>query len=127
RRPHERVPRRVELDLVDAIPESVVRPEHRRMGVRLVAPRDGLAAGDRAEAAAALLGPPAALAREPLAERAVLEEDVVALERRRLVQDLVRGHVRPQRSALRAGPQRPYRKRDRSTASASASAPASLG
>ena len=52
----------------------------------------GRAHPDLAEEVAALLGPAPALARECLAQSAILAEDVVALEGRRLVQHLVRRH-----------------------------------
>src|SRR5215212_8594850 len=68
----QRVPRRVELHLVDALAEAVVGPKPRRVLVREPAPFERLAAQLVAERPAALLGPAAALAMERLDQRTVL-------------------------------------------------------
>jgi hypothetical protein len=75
-RAHERVPRGVELDLVAAVAEAVVRVQHRRMLVGLDAPAHRLAAPEGARGAQAIARPAAALALEPLAERRVVLEEV---------------------------------------------------
>src|SRR5439155_24849050 len=66
-----------------------------RVRVRLEPPAERLAPRQPAERPHPLLGPPRPLAPEALRQGAVRGEEVVALERRRLVQDLVRGHSRP--------------------------------
>jgi hypothetical protein len=86
----ELVPRRVELHFVDPVPEAVVRAEDRRIGVRLSAPDDRLAAGQGPEAVRSRLRPATSLAPERLDEGPVLPEEVVVRQRRRLVQHLVR-------------------------------------
>jgi hypothetical protein len=75
----------VELDLVDPVPVAVVRAQDGRVLVGEPPPLERLAAGELAERGRALLRPAAALAPQRLDERAVLLEEVVALERRRLV------------------------------------------
>ena len=82
---HQPVPGGMELDLVDALAETVVRAQDRRVFVRSRAPRQRLAAELRAERDHPRLAPAAALAAQRLGQRAVLREEVVALERRRLV------------------------------------------
>src|SRR2546423_5119120 len=83
------MPGRMEIDLVDAVAEAVVSAEHRHVLVGLLAPAQRFAAHLLAEAAHALLCPSAALAAERLDQHAVVIEQVVALEWRRLVQHLV--------------------------------------
>jgi hypothetical protein len=81
----------MELDLVDAVPEPVVRAEDGRMRVCLVAPGDRFRpTGDFAEALQTLAGPARVLALDAFCESAVFLEEIVALQRWRLVQDLVR-------------------------------------
>src|SRR5215211_3303250 len=71
-------------------PISIVRPELRRMLVRQLAELDDVgAAADRAELPKTLAGPLRALAGDGLGEDPVGLECVVALEGRRLVQDLM--------------------------------------
>ena len=91
RRPAQQlVPGRVELDLVDAMAETVVAAQLRRVAVGLLAEPDGRCSPEpRAEPAQALLAPGAALALDRLEQRAVLLEPVDLLERRRLVRDFV--------------------------------------
>src|SRR5207247_6116033 len=72
-----------------------------RMTVRVAPVREHLcAAHHRAVRAHALFRPAAALAREPLAERAVEVEQVHVLERRRLVLDRVGGAARIRRARI---------------------------
>ena len=85
RQPQERVPGRVELDLVDPLAEAVVRTQHRRMLVREPAPLERLAAEGRPEGGDLRLPGRAALAPQRLDEGRVLLVEVVARERRRLV------------------------------------------
>ena len=85
-RPEQGVPRRVELDLVDPIAEAIVGAQPRRVFVRLPTPLERLARQQRAERGHTLSRPTRAVAVESLRERAVLEEEVVPDERRRLVQ-----------------------------------------
>ncbi len=88
--PQQLVPGRVELDLVDPVAEAVVSAQLRRVLVRLRAAADHVrAAADRAQLAGLVLGPVAALAAQRLDQHRVPLEDVVALQRRRLVGDLV--------------------------------------
>jgi hypothetical protein len=75
----------VELDLVDAVAEAVVRLQLGRVVVRLEAPPDRLAAGDLADQLGLGAGPAAAFALERLDQRAVLGEEIQPLERGRLV------------------------------------------
>src|SRR5947199_6478 len=91
----ELVPGGVELDLVDAVAVAVVGTEDGRIGVRLHAPAERLAAGELAERPHPLLRPGGPLAAEALGQGAVRGKEVVALEGWRLVQDLVRGHRAP--------------------------------
>ncbi len=76
--PQELVPGGMELDLV-------VAAELRRVLVREAAELERLAADEPSERCALRLALGAALAPERLREHAVLREDVVPLERRRLV------------------------------------------
>src|SRR6185295_11134798 len=71
------------------------RAELRRVDVRLDPPRDRLAAGEPAEPLQAIRRPSGAFARQRLGQDAVLREQVVVDERRRLVQYLVRLHALP--------------------------------
>jgi len=89
--PHELVPGRVELHLVDPVAEPVVRAQDGRVPLgpprvlaRLDAPRCG------AGLAGALDAPLAALAHQCLAKRQIDFEQVDRLERRRLIHDLAR-------------------------------------
>ena len=91
---HELVPRRMELDLVHALPEPVVRPQHRRVLVRQAAPLLRLAAPERAGLDGAIRSPAAALALQRLDQRRVVQEQVAVRQRRYLVEDLVGGAVR---------------------------------
>ena len=89
---HQLVPGRVEIDLVDAVPEAVVRLQRRLVLVRLTAPALGLCGAGEASDLADLLGRPlGAFAAQCLDQHAIGLEDVVAFERRGLVEDLVRG------------------------------------
>jgi hypothetical protein len=81
----ERMPGGVELDLVDALTEAVVRAQDGRVLVREAAELERLAAAEPAERGAPLLRRAAALAPERLDERPVLGEQVVPCERGRLV------------------------------------------
>jgi len=68
----------MELHLVDAVAEAVVRAELRRIGVGLEAPADRLlGAGQPAQLANALLRPRGALSLERLPQRPVGLEQVV--------------------------------------------------
>src|SRR5262245_29736721 len=78
----------MELDLVDAVPEAVVRPKTRRMLVRQSAPFERLAAEERTELGRLVGCPAGAFARNGVDERGVLEKEVVTDERRRLVRGL---------------------------------------
>src|SRR6478672_406779 len=85
----------MELDLVDPVAEAVVRVQPRRALVREAAPFLRLAGQELAEPARLLVRPVCPLARECLDEGTVLEEEVVARERRRLVEDVRLGLHRP--------------------------------
>jgi hypothetical protein len=76
----------VELDRVDAVAEAVVRAELRRVLVREPRPLERLAGQRAAELRAPLRRPAGTLPLERLDERRVAAEEIVALERRRLVQ-----------------------------------------
>ena len=97
RDPHQLVVRGVVLDRVDAVAEAVVGVQHRRVLVGGEAPADALGgAGQLAELVQLLRRPSSRRgARYRLGERGVGAEDVVALERRWLVEDVVRGHTGP--------------------------------
>src|SRR5262245_65143608 len=100
----------MELDLVDAMPEAVVGAEDRRVGVGEPSPRHRLAAGLDAEPPQTLARPAGALALDRIHEDAVGGEEIVTLERGRLVQHLVgRWHEvrvpRPPASRKRARPE----------------------
>ena len=82
----------MELDLVDAVAEAVVRAQHRRVDVRQPPPLDRLLAARQApEVGQAVEGPRRALASRRVDQRRIGGEDVVARERWRLVEDLVGG------------------------------------
>jgi hypothetical protein len=82
---HHRVPGGVELDLVDALTEPIVAAKHRGVRVRLIPPDEGLAPDQFTDLAHLLVRPPRSFPLEGLDDRAVRAEEVVALERRRLV------------------------------------------
>ena len=76
------------------VAEAVVAAQHRRLPVGLLAEPQGRGLAEPgAEAREPRLAPAAALARHGGAQRRVLLEQVVALERRRLVLDLVGGET----------------------------------
>ncbi len=83
--PQELVPGGVELDLVDALAEAVMAAQPRRMLVREASELERLTAAQPSELreAGLLLGRTFAPCR--LDQRPVLREEVVPLERRRLV------------------------------------------
>ena len=85
------MPGRVELHRVEAVAEAVVGVQHRRVAVGLLAPRQRLAAPERADLDGAVVRPAAALARQSFNKRRVVEEEVATLQRRDLVADLVGG------------------------------------
>lgn len=88
----ERVPRRVELDLVDSVPVPVVGPEDRDVPLGAPAMLERLdAAGERTGLARPVDAPAPALALEALAQGDIGLEQVDGLERRRLVQDAPAG------------------------------------
>src|SRR5262249_55493040 len=82
-------PRRVILDLVDAMAEAIERAQLRRVLVGLHAPGDRLATGERAERMQLLLRPARAFAAHGVAERAIAAEHIVVDERRGLIKDAV--------------------------------------
>jgi hypothetical protein len=83
---HQLVPGRVELHLVDPVPEAVVRVQHRRVLVGLAAESLNVGrARPAAELAHGFLGPAAALAPQR-AEHGRIVGDVVARECGRLVE-----------------------------------------
>ena len=93
RQRHQLVPRRMELDLVDAVAEAVVAPELGQVAVgvaRQLARRCALATVAPASAQQPVR-PSDLLAPGDLDQQAVAGEGVVADERRRLVHHLVRG------------------------------------
>ncbi|CAM5743665.1 hypothetical protein SALBM311S_11238 [Streptomyces alboniger] len=91
RDPHQAVPARVELDLVDAVAVPVVRAQDRLVGVGLFAPLLGLdAAGPEPEPPDVLLRPAGLLPAQSLQQGAVLG-GVVRGEGRGLVGDVVGG------------------------------------
>ena len=89
------VPARVVVDAVDPVPVAVVRQQPRRvaLGAAAVLLRLGRAR-DGAAVAHAVDRPAGALALQALPQREVGVEEVDVLERRRLVEDLVRPCVR---------------------------------
>jgi hypothetical protein len=92
RAPQQRMPGRVELDLVDPVAVAVVRAEDRRVALGAPAVLERLdAARERACLARPVDAPSATLPLEPLAQGEVDLEQVDRLERWRLVQDLARG------------------------------------
>ena len=117
RAPHELVPGRRELDLVDALPVAVVAAQHRRLLVRLLAQAQGRGLAEPgAEAAEPGLAPGAALAQHGGAQRVILLEQVDALQRRRLVGDLVGGGDDRRRAHDLSSPARARADRDRASA-----------
>ncbi len=82
---HQSVPGGVELDLVKPLAVAVVATQDGWVDVREPAPLERVAAELDAERRGALLPGGTALAPQRLYERPVLREEVVALERRRLV------------------------------------------
>ena len=107
---HQLVPGGMERDLVDPVAEAVVAAQHRRVLVGLLAEPEGRGLAEPgAEPREPGLAPVAALARHRLAQRRVLLEQIVVLERRRLVQDLVGGEP----GRLRSHPVLPRRGRAR--------------
>src|SRR5665213_1777098 len=94
---HQAMPGGVELDLVDAIAETVVGAELGRVGVCLEAPGDRLlGAGEPPELAHHVLRPRAALAFQRLAEWRIRVEQVVIDEGWRLVEGLSQFRPRAQ-------------------------------
>ena len=88
--PHQLVPGGVELDLVDPVAEAVVGAELRRVLVRLDAPADRPRRPQRAPSSRASSSAQSAPSRRSASTSSrVVREDVVALQRRRLVEDLV--------------------------------------
>ena len=86
--------RRVVLDLVDAIAVAVVRFEYGNVALGALGVIERLGGGDHgAEIADSVETPLATLANQRLTQRAVGLERVVVDERRRLVEDLVRGRA----------------------------------
>src|SRR5690349_21063252 len=85
------MPSRMKLDLVDAVPEAVVRAEHRRIAIRLLSRLEGLASDPLPEPTHAVLGGGSAFAVERLGKDAVGVVEIVAFEQRGLIQNLVRG------------------------------------
>jgi hypothetical protein len=79
----------MELDLVDAMPEAIVSAQDRRVGVGEASPRQCVATGLDAEPPETLACPRGAFALDRFEQHAVAGENVVALERWRLVQHLV--------------------------------------
>src|SRR5438552_17848901 len=83
----------MELDFVDARSEAVVGTKAWAVLVRLEPPGHYLRAGGSPRKGAHLrLGPASPFPAQPIQQREVACQRVVALQRRRLVQDLVRGH-----------------------------------
>src|SRR5438034_4841639 len=83
---HQLMPGGVELDLVEALAETVVTPQMRGMRVRLVSPVDrALSAREPAEIVNEVVRPGAAFALQRLAQDGVGLEEVVVDEGRRLV------------------------------------------
>ncbi len=77
---HQLVIGGVVIDRVDAVPEAIVRAQHRWIGVGLLAPADDLGvAGTRSEPAQLLEPPGASFALGALAEGEVEGEHVVPL------------------------------------------------
>src|ERR1700730_2038388 len=84
---HQPVPGWMELDLVDPVAETIVRAQHRRVGVGLEAPVDRLLRTRKtAQLANHVLGPRPSFPLERLAQRRVGFEQVVVDERWRLVE-----------------------------------------
>ena len=86
--------RGVVFDLVDAVAVAVVRLEHGDVALGTLGVIERLRGGDHgAEIANAVEAPLATLADQRFAQRGVGLERVVVDERRRLVEDLVRGRA----------------------------------
>ncbi len=84
---HQPVPRGMELDLIDPVAETIVGPQHGRVGVGLKPPVDRLLrTGETAQLADHVLCPRATFPLERLAQRRVRLEEVVVDERRRLIE-----------------------------------------
>ncbi len=94
RQRHQPVPRRVELDLVDAVAEAVVAPELWKVAIGVARQLgDASARNGFAGLGQKSVGPGDLLAAGDLGQQAIAGEGVVAGERRRLVHHLVRGVV----------------------------------
>ena len=81
----------MELDVIDPVAVSVVGPKDRRVAIGLHAEPERPPSNRPAEVGEAFQSPRPALALDRLSEDDVLIEQVVVLERGRLVQDVVRG------------------------------------
>jgi len=93
RKAHQLVPRRVEIDLVDAVSETIVSAQARRVLVRLETERQHLLRRRGPRKSADLVsGPGSALAPQRLFEHLVARQRIVVLQRRRLVQHAVTRH-----------------------------------
>ena len=102
---HHLVPRGVERDLVDPVPEAIVGAQLGRMAIRLAAEREDARAAERlAEGRDPRPEGAAALARQAFREGRVRLEPVHVLEGRRLVRHLV---GRPEKLRLPAHPSPP--------------------
>ena len=77
----------MELDLVDAVAEAVVRAQYGRVLVREAPPLERCAAEFGSERKDALVRPAGPLTVERLDERPVLRDEVVIAKRRRLIRD----------------------------------------
>src|SRR5579883_1039814 len=98
------MPGGMELDHVAAAAIAIEALQNGRVAVRLEAPFDRLGAAERgAEGGEAIDRPQGALARDSLAERAIAGEEIVIDERRRLVEDIVRGEARRTRQGIAHG------------------------
>src|ERR1700687_1579563 len=80
----------MKLDFVDAMAVAIMRAQHGRRRVRLGSPLQRLTASQLTQLASVRFGPLSAFARQRIAESAILFEQIVSLERRRLVENLVR-------------------------------------
>src|SRR5205814_9470134 len=92
--PQQIMPSLMELDLGDALPEAVVGMEPGAVLVRLETPgQDFYARRPPRQCAQIRLGPGRPFPAQGVPQRHVARQRIVVLQRRRLVQDLVRGHA----------------------------------
>ena len=86
---HQRVPGRVVVDFVEAMAVAVERAQHRRVFIGVEAELNGFRLAERgAERVQPVFRPARPLALYRLAQDGIAREQIIGLERRRLVADL---------------------------------------